>query len=77
MMKTLEFIPFERAQGIRTFNTFAIEVDFSNATDVVEALITSNNIYIDEYEKVIIYEAYGEYLMPVDVIWFHDSSVTN
>ena len=49
-MKTLEFIPFERAQGIRTFNTFAIEVDFSNTNDVIEALIKSNNIHIGEYE---------------------------
>lgn len=71
-MKTLEFIPFERARGIESFNTYAIANEYNDATHVVEALAKSWNIDIDDYEKVIVYDVIDNYMLPVDVIWFHE-----
>lgn len=75
-MHKLEFIPLENTKATPevTFNTFAI-TDDTDATNVVKALAKSNDVDIEDYEKVIIYEVmggqYGKYILPVDVIWFH------
>ena len=75
-MHKLEFIPLENTKATPevTFNTFAI-ADDTDTTNVVKALAESNDVDIDDYEKVIIYEVmggqYGKYILPVDVIWFH------
>ena len=75
-MHKLEFIPLENTKATPevTFNTFAI-ADDTDTTNVVKALAKSNDVDIDDYEKVIIYEVmggqYGKYILPVDVIWFH------
>ena len=76
-MHKLEFIPIENTKATPevTFNTFAIANEYNDATNVVEALAKSNDVDINDYEKVIIYEVvggqYGKYILPVDVIWFH------
>ena len=75
-MHKLEFIPLENTKATPevTFNTFAI-ADDTDTTNVVKALAKSNDVDIEDYEKVIIYEVmggqYGKYILPVDVIWFH------
>ena len=72
-MHRLEFIPLENTQATPevTFNTYAIANEYNDATHVVEALAKSNDVDLNDYEKVIIYESCGKYILPVDVIWFH------
>ena len=72
-MKRLEFIPLENTKDTPevTFNTYAIADKYNDATNVVEALAKSNDVDINDYEKVIIYDVTGKYILPVDVIWFH------
>ena len=75
-MHKLEFIPLENTKATPevTFNTFAYQHG-NDTGNLVEALAESNDIDINDYEKVIIYEVvggqYGKYILPVDVIWFH------
>ncbi len=72
-MHRLEFIPLENTKATPevTFNTFAIAY-YTDATNVLKALAKSNDVDIEDYEKVIIYEVmggqYGKYILPVDVI---------
>ena len=73
-MHRLEFIPLENTKTTPevTFNTYAFKVFDRDANyDLIEALAENNDVDINDYEKVIIYEEVGKYILPVDVIWFH------
>ena len=71
-MHRLEFIPLENTQATPevTFNTYAYQKG-NDTGNLIEALAKSNDVDLNDYEKVIIYESCGKYILPVDVIWFH------
>ena len=71
-MHRLEFIPLENTQATPevTFKTYAYQKG-NDTGNLIEALAKSNDVDLNDYEKVIIYESCGKYILPVDVIWFH------